>query len=386
VINLGKKEKLEIQTGYSDQLFKRMLLRCCGVFADTNTSDNSAESDQSIYSLIAQYLYLISLRKVMGRIIPKRYEYLKDRGYNIRGNVDINEYINKDLILADKKISHIYPERVEIMNILIVLYAALKRCKKISGSNKILPKLSQFEGYLRETCCGKRPTRIMINNIHKEKCLKNNLYTDFNRPLDFAKIILKNDDTAPGDDTAKSGISGFLIDTSFLWEMYLYNVMRTKLSGWDVSDQTDIKMYEGMFYEKTNHPDFIVESTEQDSIFILDAKFKTMQFRKKDVDNKDIQQVHSYSYYYHLKEGDRFKGTALIYPYKKEFQTEKDKECKVSNMFGLPVENVKERFTILALQDNPDDLDQSENEFINDLMAFIENKTNETVDNQSGPK
>ncbi len=377
VINFidGKKTNtLEIKTEYSDELFRRMLLRCCGVYADNKTSKDTAESDCSIYSLISQYLYLISLRKVVERTIPRRYTYLRDRGYNIKGNIDINQYINKDLIRADKKISYIYPERVEIQNILLVLYAALKSCK-ISDKGSILPKLARFEGFLKEACSGKRPTQRMIRNIHKEKCLENSLYSDFKNPLQLAQIILQGQDTAPGDDSRSTGISGYLIDVSFLWEMYLYNVMRNKISDWVVEDQTDIEMYSDRFYKKTNHPDYVLSNDNTGDIFILDAKFKRMEFREIDVDNSDLQEVHSYSYYYYLKFRDKFKGTALIYPYKKEYDKDREK-CKESPMYGLDADKVPERFTILAFKDDPDNLDESERKFINELTGFLQNSVN----------
>ncbi len=360
-----KNKKLEIRTEYSDKLFQRMLLHCCGIYTDSMASDETSDNDRSVYSLLAQYLYIVSLGKVMGKMIPRKYIYPNGRGYDIKGNVDINAYINKDLSSFDKKITYVYPERVDIIKILNVLYAALKCCK-LSNRNALLPKLHSFEVFLKENCSGKRPTRREVNDILKEKCLRYGLFTDYRRPLELAKVILQNKDTAPGDDSENSGVSGYLIDTSFLWEMYLYNLMSRKLDGWDVNAQATINYYEKKFYGKPNYPDFIVSN--HDSVFVFDAKFKHMEYRPKDVDNKDIQQVHAYSYYYHLKEGERFKGTALIYPSQKE-KPQTDEYYTSSSMFGL--EGCKERFTIFAFKDNPDDLDNSERNLIESIRSFI---------------
>ena len=117
VINfVDKLPKLEIQTGYSDTFFRRILNFCCGIYADTNVSNNSRESE-SIYSLLIQYLFLISLRKVIGKAIPKKYVELRDRGYDIKGNVDIEEYIRNDLLSFDKKVTYKYSKRLEILTI-----------------------------------------------------------------------------------------------------------------------------------------------------------------------------------------------------------------------------------------------------------------------------
>ena len=369
VINFGKKNKIEIRTLYSDELFRRMLLRCCGIYADTKTSGESSVADESIYSLLAQYLYLVSLRKVMGKIVPRKYMYLKERGYSIRGNIDINAYVNRDISMFDKKITYSYPEQVEIRRVLDVLYAALNRCK-ITEKNSVLPNLVNFESFLRENSTGKKPSRHVINNIDKEPFLQNSLYSDFKKPLRLAKLLLKDDDLSPDDMKGDSGISGYLVDSSFLWEMYLYGLMTNKLENWTVSDQEPLKLYRGKFYRRSNYPDFVLFNREKNQICILDAKFKSMGFNPYDLDREDFFQIHSYAYYYQLKSiydrsEPRLKGCALVYP------TKVDPPDTTAPMFGL--ENAKERFSVITLKDVPNDLEKSENDFIMTLQTFLDN-------------
>ena len=112
MINIGK-HQLEIKTQYSDLFLRRILNFCFGIYVDINISDSNNNSE-GLYSLIVQYLFLVSLRKVAKTNLPKRYVYNKDRDYSIRGNVDIERYINHDLSASDKKISFKYPERENI--------------------------------------------------------------------------------------------------------------------------------------------------------------------------------------------------------------------------------------------------------------------------------
>ena len=96
VINFGDKlPSVEITAGISDSFFKRILNHCCGIYADTNTK-SSASKNESIYSLLIQYLFLISLRKVASQSFPKRYLSRTEREYSIKGEIDIEEYVNKD--------------------------------------------------------------------------------------------------------------------------------------------------------------------------------------------------------------------------------------------------------------------------------------------------
>jgi len=389
VVNTGKEiPPIEIRTEYSDTLVMRMINRCCGIFADRREADSEVISD-SIYSKIVQLMYILSLRKIISIMAPKKYEHLRNRGYNIRGNVDINAYISKDIISKDKKVSYIYPERCELQNIVDVLYAALKTCKKttISGS---LPDIKNYEQYLAGIYSGRRPSISIIRNIHKEKCLQNSLYSAFKRPLSLARMLLENEELNMGDDDKNKGVSGLLMDSSYLWETYLESLMITYLPEYDIKSQFDIDYYKNTFYTKPNRLDFLLTERETGRIFIIDAKCKHMEFRSKDVDNDDIHQVKCYSYYYLLKYGSRFRGTALIYPTRKN-QTETEAESKkkfYDQMFGVTndQDNVNDQwFGILTLKDaneleipdnekqlsESDILDRNEQVFIERLKKFL---------------
>lgn len=367
VINLGNNfPQIEIKTGYSDLMFKRMLNYCCGIYADTNTTKGVDESE-SIYSLLIQYLFLISLRKVANKTIPRRYVYIKERGYDIKGCMDINEYVNRDLIAFDKKITYKYTKRLEIQSIIDVLYSAMKCCQ-INQKNKVLPSMVSFRNYLKELYSGDKPTKMVIKNVINEKCLMNSLYSDYKLPLEYARILLESNDANNGNNKRVSGLSGFLVDTSFLWEMYLFNLMRLHLKDWAIDSQSEITFYKNTFFKKKNYPDFVLRHKETGAVFVLDAKFKRMKYREIDVDNNDLQQLHSYSYYFHLKEGDKFKGAGLIYP---TTDHQPDSIISKDNVFGLS--DVKQKFVVLTIKDPSENetIVENENNFINSLKSFL---------------
>lgn len=360
VLNFGKDlPQIEIKTGYSDILFKRMLNFSCGIFVD-NFNQKGVEEDESIYSLLVQYLYLISLKKIANRLMPQRYVYIKKRGYAINGNIDINEYVNNDIISFDKKITYQFVERRYIQKIIDVLYSAMKCCQSSE-----LQKLNSLTNFLSENYSGMKPLKRDIREIQNERILNNGLYCEFKKPLMYAKILLENNEINNGNNE-KLGISGFLVDSSFLWEMYLYNLMKIHLKDWTVEYQNEISLYDNCFFNKKNYPDFVLINKNSGYVYILDAKFKKMNFDRTDVDNSDLQQIHSYSYYYHLKYNDKFKGAALIYP------TKKDK-CKNSTdkMYGLTF--AKSSFAILTLKDVEKDekITDTESNFIKDLENFL---------------
>lgn len=360
-----EKYQLEIKIQYSDLFFTRILNFCCGIYVDVDQSCSSKDSE-GLYSLIVQYLFLVSLRKVAEVNLPKRYVYKKDRGYSIRGNVDIERYINYDLTASDKKISFKYPERENQQNIIDVLYCALKDCRI---DENILPDLLNIRNYLSENSSGRRPSRFVVNNILKDKVLRNSLYSNYKKPLRYAQYILNQRELNNGNNTTSNGISGYLVDASLLWEMYLYNLMRLHLKEWEVNAQETLHFYDQTFYAKDNYPDFVLRNRETGDIVVLDAKFKKMEYDGRDVDNADIRQLHSYAYYYHLKYGENFKGAGLIYPAEKHMPKNKN---NVDYMYGI--KGISQKFGVFTIKDPSENetIMENENYFIQKLRVFID--------------
>ena len=363
IVNVGK-DKLEIKTQCSDLFFRRIINFCCGIYVDIDTSETSSDSS-GVYSLIVQYLFLVSLRKVAGTNLPKKYVYKKDRDYSIRGNIDIERYITNDLVSSDKKISFRYPERENAQNIIDILYCAIKEC---SVEQAVLPDILSVRNYLAESFSGRRPSKYTVNNILKDKILKNSLYANYKKPLQYAQYILNLRELNDGNTNKSNSVSGYLVDASFLWEMYIYNLMKIHLHDWEVDAQEELHFYEQTFYAKDNYPDFVLRHRLTGEIVVLDAKFKNMEFNGRDVDNADIRQLHGYSYYYHLQYGDKFRGAGLIYPAKERIPQNK---VNVDFMYGI--DGLVQKFGVFTIKDPSGDetIIGNEEYFIEELKLFI---------------
>ena len=360
----GVPVQLEISCGYSDRFFKRILDFCCGIYVNDNPF-GGGKLTESIYSLLVQYMFLVSLRKTINNGLPKKYVVNRERGYGVKGNVDVESYINSDLQSFDKKLTSVFSERKEIQSIADVLYFALTCCKV---SNGVLPNLVVYRNYLHGLYSGVRPSKNTIRKALSEPILKNSMYSSFSLPLKYAEILINHDNITSGNSAQSSG---FLVDASFLWEMYLYNLLRLHFPEWSIDSQAQISAYgkEGVFYAKNNYPDIVM--TKDDKIVILDAKFKRMTFNRDDVDMGDFRQIHFYAYYYSVKNPDKQIYSALVYP-AKDFR--KEKSCRFGGEYGKGT-----RFNVLTIEDpgdkglNEKDLMlNSERKFINEIKELID--------------
>lgn len=363
----GVPVQLKISCGYSDRFFKRILDFCCGIYVNDNPFGGE-KATESIYSLLVQYMFLVSLRKTINNGLPKKYVVNRERGYGVKGNVDIESYINSDLQSFDKKLTSVFSERKEIQSIADVLYFALTRCKV---SNGVLPNLVVYRNYLHGLYSGVKPSRNTIRKALSEPILKNSMYSSFRLPLKYAEILINHNNVTSGNSAQSSG---FLVDASFLWEMYLYNLLRLHFPEWSIDSQAQISVYgeEGVFYAKNNYPDIVM--TKDDKIVILDAKFKRMTFSRDDVDMGDFRQIHFYAYYYSVKNPDKQIYSALVYPTKGHCDGETSKSCRFGGEYGKGT-----RFNVLTIEDpgdkglNEKDLMlNSERKFIANLRDFIE--------------
>lgn len=363
----GVPVQLKISCGYSDRFFKRILDFCCGIYVNDNPFGGE-KATESIYSLLVQYMFLVSLRKTINNGLPKKYVVNRERGYGVKGNIDIESYINSDLQSFDKKLTSVFSERKEIQSIADVLYFALTCCKV---SNGVLPNLVVYRNYLHGLYSGVKPSRNTIRKALAEPILKNSMYSSFRLPLKYAEILINHNNVTSGNSAQSSG---FLVDASFLWEMYLYNLLRLHFPEWSIDSQAQISVYgeEGVFYAKNNYPDIVM--TKDDKIVILDAKFKRMSFSRDDVDMGDFRQIHFYAYYYSVKNPDKQIYSALVYPTKGYCDGETSKSCRFGGEYGKGT-----RFNVLTIEDpgdkglNEKDLMlNSERKFIANLRDFIE--------------
>ena len=363
----GVPVQLKISCGYSDRFFKRILDFCCGIYVNDNPFGGE-KATESIYSLLVQYMFLVSLRKTINNGLPKKYVVNRERGYGVKSNVDVESYMNSDLQSFDKKLTSVFSERKEIQSIADVLYFALTCCKV---SNGVLPNLVVYRNYLHGLYSGVKPSRNTIRKALSEPILKNSMYSSFRLPLKYAEILINHNNITSGNSAQSSG---FLVDASFLWEMYIYNLLRLHFPEWSIDSQAQISVYgeEGVFYAKNNYPDIVM--TKDDKIVILDAKFKRMTFSRDDVDMGDLRQIHFYAYYYSVKNPDKQIYSALVYPTKGHCDGETSKSCRFGGEYGKGT-----RFNVLTIEDpgdkslNEKDLMlNSERKFIANLRDFIE--------------
>jgi len=151
--------------------------------------------------------------------------------------------------------------------------------------------------------------------------------------------------------------------------VYLEKLLDRYFEGWYITGQEEINTYAPMFYGRKMFPDIVMRHKYSKDVIVLDAKFKTMLLRKKDLDYSDFYQIHSYIQYYqpHVLFG------GLIYPLGKNINTA---EAHSNNLFGQSQHN--NGFVVDGISVDPSmsmhEIMESENAFLDRVDNLISKK------------
>lgn len=319
----------DIRPDCNQVLFERMLDSTNHIYID-KTEDNGKYEKDHRFPLI-EYLFLSSLQRVSILGLPQEYTKQKYHDIKVHGDLDVQNYIKKDIPFTGK-ISSQKNERHYVQSIVDVLYFAMKACK--GDVEKKFKRLGLIKNELKESFSGRFPSLQTIKLAQNHRVLNNPMFADFRQTLKFAEIVIKHNTILPDALEATEKASGYLLDIASLWEAYLEDLLRRKMPNWTVFAQEELNLYQGCFFARQNYPDLVLRKKDDSKkVAILDAKFKRMQFDGGDVDRDDMFQIHSYAGYY-CKKGDDVVLCGLIYPLGKEITKEELSRNK-ANLYGL---------------------------------------------------
>lgn len=319
-----------------DVMMNRMLNFANDFYLDQQTRHmvSFTKSTDDIFLLMVALLFIRALEKAIILGLPQHYQIKSDRTHKVRGKIDINNFIKKDIPFLGK-VSVQFKERRYIQEIIDVLYRTLTIIEQHFNNNKpihpfyqeIRRDLSGFRQTLKQEYSGKAINTETIVTAKNHSALNNPLYQDFKHILNYAEIIINYHTINSSGNSSEH--SGYLVDISQLFEIYLEKLLTKRFTEWHISGQKQLNIYQEQFYKRSLFPDLIMIHKQNDAVVVLDAKFKAMKGYNSDVDRMDLHQMHSYAGFYQ----DRLVLCGLIYPLMNKINTNK---YHAQGLYGLP--------------------------------------------------
>jgi 5-methylcytosine-specific restriction endonuclease McrBC regulatory subunit McrC len=313
----------------------------------------SKSADDSLAMKILYMNFILKLEKLSILGLPKSYERIEYHDRTLKGQVDINRFIKKDIPFQGK-ISSVSHEQRYVQEILDVLYGALVVVEK-SMQTLVDDRLFNVKNLIYNHANRRFVDERTIENAIYHKSIQNSLYGNFKQLLEISSYIIRHNNKQ--EYKANTMFSGLIFDVSLLWENYLYRVLKDSLEDvdWEVIHEDKLFVYTDNFYARHMYPDIVIKHEKR--ILIFDAKSKSMKFKGRnqygagDLDRSDFFQIHTYISYYKNMGYDVIAG-GLLYPMNSKIDTTKTHS---KGLFGI---DEKTKFIVDGI------------EFCHDKMSF----------------
>ena len=355
-----------IETRYGNVLLHRMLNFINDIYVDTKDVNAKSKRKTNEFQYIISYLFIQSLEKASVLGLPKKYTQVTERSTKVRGKININEYLKRDIPFQGK-LTSTYRTQKYIQEIVDVLFAASNKVEEYLGIH-YKSKIVGVYQTLKEHHSKRYVSQVVLEKAKNHIVLNNPLYKSFKEVLNYAEILLKNQEIQEDYGSNQLKTYGFMFDISQLFEVYLEKLLKRYFTDWSVNGQEELKVYNKLFFGRRMFPDIVMKHKQTQEVIVFDAKFKEMLGRKKDLDRSDFYQIHTYMQYY--MPNIIFGG--LIYPLSKELS----KERSVSKGLFNDSANTPS-FIVDGIHINQEmemgNLIQSEEKFLKRIELHIEN-------------
>ena len=309
--------KINITTKYGDAFLKRMLNFVNDIYVDNEQVKAKKDETENQFLFIIAYLFIQSLEKAAVLGLPQQYKKHQERNHKVRGSIDFNDYLKRDIPFQGKVTSN-FRERMYVQEIVDVLYLALRKLERIFGK-EIHSRLLGLNQLLKQNYSGQFASYATIQKAKAHQSINNPMYSGFKKVLEYAEIILLDKDLMPDNDKQQLATTGYLFDIAELYELYLEKLLSKNFPEWSVSGQEELRIYQQQFFNRPMFPDLVMKHRTSGKVVVFDAKFKKMEMQNGNVDRDDLHQIHSYSGYYR----NNLIASGLIYPLSREINTEK---------------------------------------------------------------
>ena len=365
--------EFNIECAYGNKVLHRMLNFLNNIYIDTKETQAEKHSKANVFQQILSYLFIHSLERSANLGLPKAYQQKQQHDYKMRGSIDMNAFLKRDIPFLGK-ISSRYREQQEIQPIIDVLYLTCEKLRKNLGLDSIKPVMNIYQ-QLKSQYSKNYVLPVTIQNAKKHTALSNPIFAQFRQTLEYAEIIL-NDWDLQTKKNSKLQTFGYLFDMSQLFEVYLEKLLAKNLPDWTVSSQEKIAVYPNRFYQRNMYPDIVLHHLTSDKVIVLDAKFKKMRLDKQyhDLDVRDFYQIHTYMQYY----GAKLLFGGLIYPlseiHNSEFSHSNSLFDHSQAEFDSPF-FIVDGIEVKEFNDESFDIMSSERAFVERLKNLIQYKT-----------
>lgn len=317
--------------------FMAEMMRCyIETFCDIKLADGEIPCGfEDLFEILKICIFRKKLFSAYQAGFYKKYTYFQNNDSRLRGRIDVARHIKENMGMSNGKIAYEYRENTEdngINHLILRTWMELKNqygeladiilSKETGGKSaeQILRDLQyRAPGYQKRSIQQViREARIPVTALY---------YEEYEELRKWCLEILNglNLSLYVGKEDSETEVESMLFYVPDLWEIYVGSMLKEKVPSVDIEEQKEIKVLseDDDWYSGVNYPDFLIKDENGKNILVLDAKFKPVWSKWRELHDNDniktdIRQVLSYG----TLTGARYMG--VIFPIdigKKEKET-----------------------------------------------------------------
>lgn len=359
--------QLTIKPRFGKDVLKWLICEISNIRFTLATGKSAKDNDSDTLIILLTYLWLMYLSEANRYGLPRNKIRETHVGDKVRGRLDIRKSIIS--YKTQKKLVSSYNKKIYDDSVIQLLKFTLEHLKKsntgFSNLNKSDSAKDAISHLNKVTLSRRRFTHHDFSNIKL-----GSIYQSYGRIIDLSWNILQNTASNEIIDDSNEKTLGTFLDMAEIWEKFLKKVLADKLtkSGWEDKTPGKINTYEGSnLLKQTMIPDIVFE--KDDTILVIDAKYKRMVGSRMDIDREDFFQIHTYIHYY--EQTDKKVIGGLVYPISGDFSFEKSNTAQ--KLFG---ENDKHKYFVDGMRL---DFDEKKTKKLEDLLDEQKNQLVERI-------
>ena len=318
---------LHIRPRFGDVALHRWLSKIWSVHLVSSEGSYDSSRNLWLWHLLA-WLWQMRLIASAKHGLPFHRKMEAYKGLLVKGRLDIRATVQAFAGGQQKLVSQTRNKYIDVQ-IASILLNAFESLDRQAPNKKWLSKKRARE--IISMLRGQQITRLSITDFKKGPPIRYTPITEIYRPIvDLSRVVIEGKSLSTTVE-GNSEVQGVLLDIAEIWELYLYQILRQGLSGFQVEYTGRIeKSEEHLLHHMADtygslRPDFLVRKSGE-LVAILDAKYKTTtpsRDRPYGILTEDLYQMNAYLSAFGEKD-EKLAG-ALIYP---SYLTGKLKESK----------------------------------------------------------
>lgn len=323
-------------SGDKDYFLHYMLQKvlCFNVF----DLQHSTDKDNSFDFLIYMFIHFFS--KAMRQGIFKSYQKREYNDANVRGVIDINRHIRKNIPfngkIAYKTREYSYDNNITQLIRHTIEYINSKNRGILNINEELKISMSQMIEATPRYDKNKRQS-VINKNLKK---LNHPYFYEYEPLRKICVQILRHEEIKYGKE--KDKIYGILFDGAYLWEEYIWTILKDL----DFKHPRNIEKTDRIYLLKNKwevYPDFYSNNKK----IVLDTKYKRLNKDNEKINSNDKHQIISYVYTLGAKIG------GFVYPREsKKFGCNKEEIGTVNNNINHEASIYKYAFLIANKKSN----------------------------------